>query len=75
MAKKAAKTGKQTKYRVSGTQALYIDGARLEPGDEFQAELPPEYETQMLMGGHLEILEHGGALSAADAQTIDESKK
>ena len=72
MAKKqqGKKTGASA-YRVSGVQALIIEGKRLEPGDEFEALLAPEYESQMIMGGHLEVTRQG-SLTAEQADNLEE---
>lgn len=66
MAKKRAEKEAKKKYRVSGTQPLWIEGQQFKEGDEFEALLTPEYETQMLMGGHLELLSDTSAAQDRD---------
>lgn len=55
MAKKP--TSDQKLYRNAGVSSLMIEGVEMEPGSEFRATLDPEFETQMLSGGHLELLQ------------------
>lgn len=57
-------TGSQKRYRNSGVTTLVIEGQEINPDDEFTATLDPDYELQMFMGGHLELLQDQS--SAAD---------
>ena len=60
-------------YRNEGVSTLVIEGKELHPGDEFRAALEPEFEMQMLMGGHLVILEDQSvAADQAQAQAAEE---
>lgn len=71
--------GDKKLYRNAGVSSLRIGGQLIEPGAEFTASLKPEFETQMLMGGHLELLKDRS--SAADkveadaADGLDKKKK
>lgn len=62
---------RHTTYKVTGIQAVVLGGDRHEPGDTFQATLAPTFETQMLMGGHLEILVHGTADVPATVDAVE----
>ena len=53
--------GSQKKYRNAGVSTLEFEGQSLEPGSEFLATLEPHHEQQLLIGGHLEILEDQSA--------------
>lgn len=44
------------RYRNDGASTLVIEGKRIQPGEEFEANLPEDYELQMFMGGHLALL-------------------
>ena len=57
MATKRKAGGPSKRYRNSGVSTLVIEGVDINPGDEFNASLEPEYEMQMFVGGHLELLE------------------
>lgn len=48
-------------YRNAGVSPLVFKGEEMEPGSEFRASLDPDLETQLLAGGHIEILEDQSA--------------
>lgn len=48
-------------YRNAGVSPLVFEGEEMEPGSEFRASLDPDLETQLLAGGHIEILEDQSA--------------
>lgn len=73
MAKKKP-TGDHKRYRNSGVTTLVIEGKELNPGDEFEASLDPDFETQMFAGGHLEMLQdQSRAADEAQARTAEET--
>jgi len=58
----AKKPSSDTKlYRNAGVSPLVFEGQEMEPGSEFRASLDPDLETQLLAGGHIEILEDQSA--------------
>lgn len=63
------KGGDKKLYRNAGVSTLHIGDELIEPGAEFTASLQPEFETQLLMGGHLELLKDRSA--AADKAEAD----
>lgn len=63
------------RYRNEGVSTLVIDGTRVEPGTEFETNLPDDYEAQMIAGGHLVILKDRSAKEdreLADANPEDD---
>jgi hypothetical protein len=68
MAKKPSSA--QKLYRNAGVTTLVIEGKDMEPDSEFEASLDPDYEMQMLQGGHLEILRDQSA-KADEAQASE----
>lgn len=71
MAKKTSKD--QKLYRNAGVSFLVLEGVEIEPGAEFRATLDPHHETQLLQGGHLEILEDQSAKADADQAAAAEA--
>lgn len=72
MAKKKP-TGDHKRYRNAGVTTLVIENKEINPGDEFEASLDPDYETQMFAGGHLELLQdQSSAADEAQAKTAEE---
>lgn len=66
------KKGAQKLYRNAGASQLVFEGVTMEPGSEFRATLPPEQEQQLLLGGHLEILEDQSAKADAEQAALAE---
>lgn len=72
MAKKA--TGSQKLYRNAGTTELVFEGVIMEPGAEFEVTLTPEHETQLIAGGHIEVLRDQSAKAdRAQAQAAEDA--
>ena len=73
--------GTQKKYRNSGVSTLEFEVIPMEPGSEFEATLDPEQEMQLMLGGHLEILQDQSAAAdkaqaaAADGETVTDRPK
>ena len=62
-------------YRNAGVTHLVIEGEDIAPGDEFRAQLSPEFEMQMFTGGHLELLQdQSRRADEAQAQAAEESE-
>jgi len=63
------KLGSHKLYRNEGVSQLLIEGKEINPGQEFEAALDPDYEMQMLMGGHLVVL-RDQSVRADQAQAV-----
>lgn len=70
----AKKPSSDTKlYRNAGVSPLVFEGKEMEPGSEFRASLDPDLETQLLAGGHIELLEdQSDKADRAQAETAGE---
>lgn len=65
------KAGDKKRYRNAGVSQLILEGVEINPGDEFETFLEPHHETQLLMGGHIELLKDQS--EAADRAQAEEA--